>query len=186
MLLLTGQIKAQDRFTSLALNIGIPMGDTKNFVEEATARGLSFDYNKLINENLAVGGGIAWEVFYQEMGQTTTTVETSSVTGLEYRYMNSFPLHLTGTWFFTPEKAFTPYAGLGVGTIYDRQDKDIGIYRYKEDAWHLSFRPEVGFQYDINNFTGLRFGVRYNQAFAAGNIDASSYLAVTLGVVWIR
>lgn len=185
ILLVSTGIRAQEAYSTLSYSIGIPTGDMADFVETASWRGVAFDYNNLLGQNFALGIGFSWQTFYEELGFQTLTDGTVNLSGSQYNYVNSFPVHLTGSYFFQSESFITPFAGLGVGTIYNMTDLDIGIFRFEENAWQFSVRPEVGMQFEVNYRTGARVSARYFHAFEAENLGSYSHLALTVGIVWI-
>ncbi len=175
---------SQGGYSTLSYTVGFPMADMKDFTDQVSGRGVAFDYNYLFQDNIAIGLGVGWQTFTEELGYTTTVDGTTTLSGYEYHYVNSFPIHVTGTYFLGTDN-LRPYVGLGVGTIYNMTDADIGVFRFEENEWHFSLRPEVGVQYDLNYRTGLRLSARYNHAFSAGDIGSFSFFAIGGGIVWM-
>ncbi len=175
---------AQGGYSTLSYTLGFPMSDMKDFTENVSGRGVAFDYNYLVNDNISVGLGVGWQTFRDDLGYQTLVDGSASLSGYQYHYVNSFPIHVTGTYFLSTD-GLTPYFGLGVGTIYNMTDTDIGIFRFEDNVWHFSLRPEVGVQFDVNYRTGFRLSARYNYAFEAGDIGSFSYFALGAGIVWM-
>jgi opacity protein-like surface antigen len=185
-LVMHGVTQAQIGYSVLSYSVGIPTADLSDFTDQVSGRGIAFDYNHFINDQYAIGLGLGWQTFYEDRGYQTVTDETANISGEVFHYVNSFPMHLTGTYFLNSSEQLKPFAAMGIGTVYNKRRQEIGLLSTDEDVWHFSLRPEVGVQYDINYNTGLRFSVRYNMAFEAGDIGNYSHLALALGFVWIR
>lgn len=170
--------------TSLKYNVGFPTADLSDYIGETSWRGISFDYTYLLNDNLGVGIGVAWQTFYEEPGYTTEIIGTETISGTEYRYVNSFPGHVTATYRFSPYSTLAPFVSMGVGTVYNMQDTDIGSFRFEDDAWHFSLRPELGLQFTSLSDVGIQLSVRYNYTTNSGDLGNMSYLALALGFSW--
>lgn len=171
-------------FTTVGYSVGIPMGDMSDYIGKTSWRGFSFDFSKLVNENFAVGFGLGWQVFYEDNGYQSFVRETATVSGNEYRYVNSFPIYVTGHYVVSSQGPVIPYAGLGIGTIANNRDRDVGIFRFEEDQWHFALRPEVGLQFDLSYSTLARLSVLYNHAFSAGELGSYSHLAFNVGITY--
>jgi hypothetical protein len=184
-LFLSTGTRAQEAYSTLSYSVGIPAGDMSDFVESTSWRGVAFDYNYLLGKNFSIGIGFSWQTFYEELGYQTLKDGTINVSGSQYNYVNSFPVHLTGSYFFQSESIITPFAGIGVGTIYNMTNLDIGVFRFEENAWQFSMRPEVGMQLELNYRTAARVSGRYLHAFETANLGSFSFLALSVGFVWI-
>lgn len=186
ILMLAGSLTmfAQGGYSTLSYTVGFPMADMKDFTENVSGRGIAFDYNYLINDNFSIGLGLSWQTFTDDLGYQSIVDGTATLSGYQYHYVNSFPAHLTGTYFLDGDN-LRPFFGLGVGTIYNMTDADIGIFRFEDNVWHFSLRPEAGVQFNLNYRTGIRVSARYNHAFEAGDIGSFSYLALGAGIVWM-
>lgn len=176
-------LQAQNMST-LMYNVGIGTGDLGEYIEPASFRGLSFDYQYLVTDNIAVGFGIGWQTFYEDKGYQTVMDGTGTLSGFQYRYLNSFPIHLTGTYFVDTGGDVKPYVGIGIGTIYNVRNTDMGLFTFETNQWHFSFRPEAGIQYDFSYTFGMRLNVRYVQGFNTNDLDGQNYVAVGLGFVF--
>ncbi|WP_121666359.1 outer membrane beta-barrel protein [Mesonia aquimarina] len=172
--------------TNFALNysVAVPLGDTKDFIENTSGRGVTIDFSYHIQDNISLGGSFGWQTFYEDKGYITETFGTETISGNQYNYLNSLPIYFTTTYYFSPENFLTPFASLGLGTVYNRAELDIGIFTFEEEAWHFSVRPEIGLQYDVDYGFGIRASTRYNQVFEAGDLGSLSYVSFTAGIYW--
>jgi hypothetical protein len=55
-----------------------------------------------------------------------------------------------------------------------------------EENWHFALAPEVGVSFDFTSDILLKAKLKYNNAFESKDADALSYLALNIGVVWMR
>jgi hypothetical protein len=190
IILLTGLILGmgfqgftQDQST-IMYNVAIPMGDLKDFINPVSARGVSFDYQYMMTDNVGLGFGIGWQVFYEDIGFFESVDGTATLSGYQYRYLNSFPAHFTATYYLDNGNLIVPYAGLGIGVIYNIRNLDFGTFTIEDDAWHFSFRPEAGLMFDINYRFAMKLNARYVQGFNTKDLDGQNYLAIGLGFVF--
>ncbi|MDW5288920.1 outer membrane beta-barrel protein [Formosa sp. PL04] len=184
MLTLTISAIAQDNKYNLNYIIGFPTGATADFTESTSWRGIGFDYTHMIDKQWGFGASIEMQTFYDELGKVTTTEGTETITANRYNYINSIPLYLTGSYFLNETGKFTPFVALGIGTMYNNQEQDLGLYTIEQNAWQFSMRPEIGFEYEINYGFGLRGAFRYNYASKSGDLEGFSHLGLAIGVVW--
>lgn len=177
------QAKAQNSY-SIQYAIAFPTGDLNEFIGKTSFRGVFFEYQYELTPQLAVGlaGGI--QTFYERQSYATYTEGTVSLSGLQYRYTNSFPILLTLDYYHDREAVVTPFAGVGIGTIYSDRDVDMGLYRSEIDAWQFGLQPEVGILYNINDQVGFKVGGKYFQGFSTSELDGQSYFSLNIGLVF--
>ena len=65
LLFVAGLGQAQDTVTVASYQISVPQGDTKEYIDKTSYRGVGFDIRKFVggNERLSVGGGVTWTVY---------------------------------------------------------------------------------------------------------------------------
>ena len=56
---------------SISYDIGLPIGETSNFIGNASFRGFGVEGRGFITDNLSYGGSFNWAVFYEETGPQT-------------------------------------------------------------------------------------------------------------------
>lgn len=173
-------------YTTTSYSISLPTGDLNEFISAPSFRGIAVDYRKLVQPNIGIGVTTGWNTFFEERAFATYTIDNRSLSGKQWRYMNSFPLFLSGDYYFKPGADLNPYLGLGVGTIYNTRATDMGIFRLEEDAWSFAFQPQVGFFYPVNHFAGLSVALKYSHGLAAGDFDAAqSFFSLNIGYVFM-
>jgi len=172
--------------TSLLYSVGVPTGALKDHTASMSWRGVTFEWQKFINPDVSVGVNLAYSVFYDDMGYGSYTNKNATLTGHQYRYNNLFPMAVNGQYHFNASSTgpVKPYVGLGIGTIYDLRNTDMGMWTIEEQNWHFMVSPEVGLIYDLNMATGIKFSVRYDNAFKIDNADAFGNINLNLGFVF--
>jgi len=174
------------QYTSLQYTIAVPVNDLKAYIEKTSFRGFTFEYQTKVNSAIAVGVAVGYNLFYERKAYDTYNDGTASLSGIQYRYTNSIPIHVNGMYFLRKENQFNPFVGFGIGTTYTLRDTDMGLYRWEEDTWNFSLRPEAGFIYKFSDNTGLKFALRYNAAFKTSELEDQSFFSISTGVVFIK
>lgn len=172
--------------TELIINYlpAVGLGETAEFTESFSPRGMDFEANRYFKKDMSVGFNIGWNVFRGKYPNVTQEIKDNNalITGTQFRYLNTTPLNINVKKYFIREESdLTPYIGIGTGTMYAKRRTDIGVFRVEEDKWLFNVAPEVGFLYDLNRSTSVSFKVKYNYAAKAGDFDAVSYLSFGIG-----
>ncbi|MEJ2163480.1 MAG: outer membrane beta-barrel protein [Robiginitalea sp.] len=174
---------AQSKF-ALTYSIGFPTGETSDYFNSTSWRGVNIDYHYFLEDGFAIGFSTGWQVFNDSRGYVTETTGTESLSGFRYNYLNSFPLLFTGSYFFDSSGDLSPFASLGVGFVYNEFDQDIGLLSDQRTGWPFALRPEIGLDYEINYNVGLRASFRYNYVASGDELPSLPYFAINLGLVW--
>jgi hypothetical protein len=180
-----GMVRAQGSSVSIQYVIGFGAGDLGNYITKTSFRGAVFNYQKGVNENLSAGIELGWNVFYERMDYDTYTIESVSLTGVQYRYSNILPMLVTGEYTLNLESPLKPYVNLGIGTMYDVRTTDMGLWRVEEKAWHFALKPEIGFLYELSPAVALKVSGKYYVGFAAGGLETQSYFALSAGIAFM-
>jgi hypothetical protein len=195
MVLLSSTGYAQERMTAATWQVSFPTDDMEQFVGNTSFRGFGLQGRWFTSETLSVGFSWAWQVFDWETDQLlnaeTTQLEgftNLTVSGQQYRYINSFPFLLTARWYFgNDQRSNRFYVGAGAGVYYIKQRLEIGLVAFNQDEWHWGVAPEIGFLFPVGDVYGhqniLVSGV-YN--YAAGTNDSIdfAYWTMNLGITW--
>lgn len=174
-------IAQQQNLTTLSYSMGLGIGNTNNFISKYSWRGFGFDYRRMTHENLGVGVSLGWNTLYEEEPYGTYTYETVSVTGYQFRYLNSFPIIANVDYFIKPDEKANPYIGLGLGTQYIIQTVDFGIYRFESDGWPFTINPEVGVLVKTPNGPVLNLGIKFMYAVKSSDLEAQSQVLFNVG-----
>ena len=184
-LAIPGIVKAQRGYTSFQYQMGFAMGDLSDYIGKASFRGAAFDYQRNMSANLSVGLEFAWSTFYEKKDYDTYTVEPFSISGIQYRYSNMFPMLLTAEYYFMPEGVVEPYFNLGIGTMYTMRETDMGVWRLSEKAWQFGLKPELGVIYDVGVNASVKLEAKYYMGFGSSKLDTQSFLAISAGMVFL-
>lgn len=174
------------QYTSIQYVIASPMNDLKDYINKTSFRGATFEYHTKVNSNLAAGIALGWNVFYERKPYATYYDGTAALSGIQYRYTSSVPIHITGIYFLNEASHCNPFLGMGIGTSYTVRNTDMGLYRWEEDTWSFSVRPEVGFMYTLRETTAMKAALRYNAAFKTSELKDQSFISLSVGLVSIK
>jgi hypothetical protein len=179
------EVEAQE-YISIQYTAAIPLNGLRDHIEEVSFRGVTMEYFSKISPDIAAGVSIGWNGFYEKMPFATYQDGTSSISGIQFRYGTSVPIHINGFYFLGKEAGLNPFIGLGVGTIYTDFDTDIGLYNMGKNSWNFSVRPEIGFLYTFFDTLRSKFALRYNKAFDTSAIKDPTSFSLSLGVVLVK
>jgi opacity protein-like surface antigen len=184
-LAIPGIVKAQRGYTSFQYVIGFGVGDLGDYISKASFRGAVFDYQKDISDKASIGLELAWNTFYEKKDYDTYTIEPYSLSGIQYRYSNMFPMLLTAEYYFMTGGVVTPYVNLGIGTMYTKRETDMGTWRLEEKAWQFALKPELGLMYELGVSTSLKLEAKYYTGIKTSKLDTQSFFAISTGLVFL-
>jgi len=179
---ITSFVSAQS-FTSIQYTVGVPTGGLKDHVSKMSWRGATFEYQREVAPSVSVGVNFAWSTFYERKDYDSYTANNATLTGVQYRYDNLFPMLVNGQYKIGTG-SIIPYVGLGIGTMYDLRNTDMGIWTLEEKNWHFLMSPEGGFLFDISPGTSLKLNAKYDYAFKIKDADAFGNLNISFGFVF--
>lgn len=180
--LITSVVSAQS-FTTVQYTMGVPTGGLHDHVSKISWRGFTFEYQKEVAPSVTVGVNLAWNVFYEKMDYASYTKDNATLSGIQYRYDNLFPMQVNAHYMFGTGTVI-PYVGLGIGTMYDLRNTDMGLWTVEENNWHFMLSPEAGLMFDVASNTSIKLSAIYNNAFKTKNADGFGDLNVSFGVVF--
>lgn len=180
-----GVVKAQSGYTSFQYQMGFSTGDLGDYIGAASFRGAVFDYQKNLNSNLSVGLEFAWSTFYEEKEYDTYIQEPNSLSGIQYRYSNMFPMLATVEYYLIQEGAVKPYVNLGIGTMYTIRSTDMGLWRLEEKAWQFGLKPELGVIYEMGVSTSVKLEGKYYMGMGGSELENQSFFAISAGMVFL-
>lgn len=173
----------QDSFFGLSYNTAMPLGETQDFIDAYSWRGVSMEWRWFLQEQLSAGIFFGWNVFYKKLTDDFE-FENGALSGTQLRTVNALPILATGHYYFASELEFRPYAGLGIGTYRTLQNTTIGIFEVENNKWQFGFAPSVGATFPVGYNLMANLEVRYNYAAKAGDALNHSYLGINLGLAW--
>ena len=169
--------------TNIYYTMGMPMGNTNDYIDKTSFRGMGFEYQYLLSDNFALGGVLQWSTFYKSLPKDTYPINNGAITGYQYRYINTVPMYVTGTYYLASDDAkIRPYLGLGVGTYWLEKRTDMGLYTDIYNSWHFGLIPKAGILIPVSYSTSFYIGLDYNMAFKNNDMDTQSWLGISIGL----
>lgn len=186
MLILGISIAAKAQVSTFGINyvIGLPMGNTGDFIKDPSYRGASFEYLYIPDDHIGIAFEGGWNYFYQKIDRGTYEYKTLSITGTQYRYIESVPLFLGVHYIVLPEAVVKPYVGLGAGVIYTEKRNDVGLYSFGSNAWQFGFKPEAGVAMNLTDNVLFKLSAKYYTTFKTDRLEAQSYMGFNMGFVF--
>lgn len=184
-LAIPGFVKAQTGYVGIQYQMGFAAGDLGDYIGNASFRGASFEYQKELNTSLSVGVEFAWTTFYEKKEYDSYTVDQYTLSGIQYRYSNMFPMLACVEYTLNPDSDIRPFVNLGLGTMYTIRDTDMGLWRLEEKAWQFGLKPELGVMYDIGLSTSLKVEGKYYMGIGGSELENQSFFAVSVGLAFL-
>jgi len=178
---------SQGSMFGMSYQMALPVGSTSDFINTFSGRGFGIDYKAFINPEVAIGGSIGWNVFYEAIPEGTYEFDdgNGAISGQQWRYINSFPFLLTADYFFGDYGDPRFFAGGGVGAYRIYKRTDMGIFSVEPREWAFGIAPQVGVAVPLNRDAYFLGTLRFNYAFASGDLkDPTTYIGINLGFAW--
>lgn len=173
-------------YTSVHYSVGIPTGSTAGFIDRISWRGAGAEAGLFLGERLSLGLAGHWNVFYKSAGTATLDIDqTTTVSGKEFRYINSFPIIAKLHYYLGDPDGLNPYVGLGGGALYVLQESQVGGLVLENKGWQPGIFPEAGIRFALPRMS-LALSARYNHGLATGKLAQQSYLSAQIGLVWLH
>jgi hypothetical protein len=174
-----------DSYSAVTYNMGLPVGDTKDFTSPYSWRGIGLEFRKMNSANTSIGLSLGWNVFHEETNETIEFVEVSGhVTGNQDRSINAFPLMVGFQYYLGQDGGARPYLGLSGPGFYMIERLDIGVVSLQDDGWNWGVAPEIGFLVPLQSGATLLLNARYNYAFEGYGRGPYSYIGFNVGFAW--
>lgn len=172
----------------LGYNFGIPLPDSKDWVSNVSYYGLELNFKRFLKPEVSVSLSFSWNVFYKET-YDVIALKNADVSGLQNRYINTFPMLVGMQYYFGNKKSVRPYIGGNLGALYSTRRLQIGIYDATDYKWRFMVQPEAGVIFPIDNYSDVAFGVSYNYGFPAtsdilGTDISESWVGLKLSYGW--
>jgi hypothetical protein len=177
---------AQDNWLAFTYGASTPMGPTKDFAPGTSWRNIGVEYSSFIKRHVAVGFTASWSVFSARVEDVTSSFGGVDITGTQARYVNAFPLLLTGKYFLggrSSRNKVDGWIGAGAGAMVSENRVEVGTFAVKDTKWHLAIAPEAGIVYSLHRDMALFGQVRYNYAFKTSDIE-HQFMNFNVGLAW--
>jgi hypothetical protein len=189
LLSFSGPALAQDWYGAVTYQVAFPTGDTKDFTNEVSFRGMGLDCRKTIEPNTTAGLSLGWNVFHERSTQTLN-VGIGHISGTQDRYINAFPIMLSLHRYLGQEGKARPYAGLNLGGFIVSQRFDLGLSFLKNDEWEWGFALELGVVIPLPEARYVILNGKFNGAFTGESIAGTSfhlqYFSLNVGFAWAQ
>ena len=159
----------------------VSFGEIADFTDMFSSRGIDFEVNYFVAEDLSVGFVGSWNIFQAKVVGESFEYKEWLVTGTQFRYTNTVPLNVNVKKYFG-DNDVVPYVGVGLGTMYAKKSGDVGVFTFSDDKWLLNVAPEIGMLYDISRNNVLSLKLKYNYGLKAGDFPSISYVSFGVGI----
>jgi hypothetical protein len=187
LLLPAASLSAQVYF-SFGYGPSFPLGDTKEYIDQASWRNFNMEIGFYVAKNFSVGSSFSWYGSYQDYPfRTWSNIQgsTVTVTGQQWRYGNNYPLtFLLKYYLHLKTTSFRPYIGAGLGPYFTNRQIDLGVWSVKEYFVQFGFYPELGLSYWFKRGFALSMEGRYNYSVKTSELPSQSNIAVSIGLIW--
>jgi hypothetical protein len=176
-------------YGSVVYQLGIPVGNTHDYISDVSWRGIGVDLAWLLKPNFSLGLALGWNVFYVNTNTTINYLPGNkepgfAISGNQDRSFNFFPLLFNVRYLPRLKNGVHPFLGLGIGGYVTTEYLGIGLSSYSQTAFMFGLAPEIGVIIPVEGGAAIQFSVRYNMAFAGGGIDFQQWVGLSLGVAW--
>ncbi len=176
-------LSGQDVKWKLTYDVSFPLSGTKEFTNNVSWRGIAMDFDRLINDNVAVGLGVSWNVFLEKEPDSYYERDDALIHGTQVRYINSIPMLARFSW-YQPVSSFEAYFTAGVGTVWHQRRRHIGMWAFEGNYWQFALSPEAGVIFPVGRWSYLTAKLKYMQGFKTSEGPALSYLGIGVGFAW--
>lgn len=176
---IAGEAQAQEEwFWGGSYSTALPLGNTKDFNEGFSFRGVTVEGRKIVTENFSTGLSFGWHVL-NDRRTGTVELENSAVNGTFFTYTNSFPIFLNAHFYAGERGRVRPYLGLNVGTAYMERRAEVGQLALDEDKWRFAVAPEAGVIVPLGWYVRGFLSARYH--YMTGS-PTQQYLSFNVGI----
>jgi hypothetical protein len=164
--------------------VSFPMAGTNDFVNKISLRGLMLDYRYHPSPEIAIGFSSGLLTFYDQKKHHMDNPDGgSSISGTQYRYLNSVPFLFVADYYSHAEELLSRFVGIGVGTTYNRADEKMAHFHARTNAWQFTVAPEAGFRFGYDFGLSAYLSVRYTNSFGTRSVSNQSYVSLNIGLM---
>ena len=180
-------VEAQDWWFGFTWGASLPVSDTKDFADKSPSwRNFGIEGRKSLGDHTSLGFALGWNVF-NETSFETTELDNTQISGTQFRYINAFPLLITGHYYIGErldyKSGIRGFVGAGVGAYVAENRVDIGFSSFKNTTWHFGVAPEAGVAYKFGSPFAMFLSAKYNLTTKADD-RSLSYWNFNVGMVW--
>lgn len=175
---------AQDYYFGITYDTSLPLEKTEEFVSDFSWLGLSLEGRKLVSPTASVGFFFGWHEMDERVNEVVHVSPGVDIHADQQRYINSFPMMVTGHYYLGQQGQLRPYFGTGIGAYLIERRNEFGVFLTDEDTWHFGIAPEVGIAWKAGWQSAGIIGVRFNWASPGGD-EEEMYINFRVGAAWM-
>ena len=180
----TPQKSAAQNHIKLDYDLSYTFGNTNDFISAVSTRGGTFAFGHHLTDQFSLGLKVGIHSFAETFEKDIFFDDNASIYGMQRRYINSFPVLLTGQYNLTYDTKAVPYIELGAGPYYFEMRRELGLYTFRNEyTWNFGFQPEVGLLIEINEALRLNVSATYHQLLENESIESQSYFNFGAGIM---
>ena len=182
-LLISTVTTAQDNFFAITYNTALTTGETNDFISKYSWGAMGLEWKKMLNDEVSVGFNIAWQIMSQKVENDVIEIPDLNLTlaGTQVRYLNYFPMTVTGTYHINPEGKVIPFIGAGAGLYRVLQRFDISGFAFDQNTWNFGFYPEAGVIFPTGGSADFFVNTKYHYILPSNSGPAHSFLNINVG-----
>lgn len=190
ILLFTIPVFSQEYMSTLTYTISNPLEDTQSFIDETSYLGFSLDARKFVMSNLSVGFYTGWHVMYSKT-KNGIDLQNGTVSGTQYRHINSIPLMVNAHLYLGGLQCFRPYVGINAGGYLVWHHFDLGLINIIDNNFQWGAAPEAGFTVPMGS-VHLNTSAKLNYGFAPGESQIYdepkplTYMSFHIGIAFYK
>lgn len=183
-LLISSASYAQSLY-SMNYTMSFASGETAKYISSASFRGFTFEGRGFVSDQVSLGGLFTWTTFYEKLAGESYTQGVTTLTGTQYRYLNTYPILFQAHWYSNTD-SYEPrfYLGGGLGPYKIDQRTNVGVWSVQENNWHFGMSPEVGILLPMNMNTTFNVSFRYHYVFKVKDTIDQSWFGLSVGFAW--
>ena len=175
---------AQDYYFGITYDTCLALEDTDEFAGTFSWLGLSLEGRKIVSPTTSVGFFFGWHEMDKRTSEVVAVSPGVDIHADQQRYINSFPMMVTGHYYFGQQGRMRPHVGLGIGTYLIERRNEFGVFLTDEDTWHFGLAPEVGIAWKSGWQSAGIISVRFNWASPGGD-EEEMYINFRVGAAWM-
>jgi hypothetical protein len=162
----------------------MPLQDTDDFAGSFGYYGMSLEGRKIVSSNKSVGFFFAWHEMDKRVSEVVNVSPGVDIHADQQRYINSFPMMVTGHYYLGEQGKLRPHVGLGIGAYLIERRNEFGVFLTDEDTWHFGLAPEIGVAWKAGWQSAGIVSVRFNWASPGGD-EEEMYINFRVGAAWM-
>jgi hypothetical protein len=165
--------------------VSFPTGKFSDFSSKPGWLGFSGQWMKYLeNDRISLGANLSYFYFSDKQGRKTEDIDANTTyTGYVVNFTNIYGLMAVVQYDFKPKKDdLVPFARIGLGTDYQDQRKDVGIYEWKADGFQFMGNAEFGLRFNRGGNINWIVAATYHYLPGTGDMVDAGFFGIKLGV----